>query len=80
MHTHIHTHTHWMVTQWNMFYGMMNQVSLWQSDGRVWIWQMPGEHFLPDWILLIEKFGGGQIIVWGFRVCHTSQWKGSYCD
>ncbi|KAL0182604.1 hypothetical protein M9458_021979, partial [Cirrhinus mrigala] len=34
-----------------------SRFSIWQSDGRVWIWRLPGERYFV-------KFGGGGIMVW----------------
>jgi hypothetical protein len=39
---------------------------MWLSDGRVWIWQIPGERYLPACVVPTVKFGGGGITVWGF--------------
>ncbi|GFS79798.1 QLQ domain-containing protein [Trichonephila clavipes] len=38
---------------------------VWQSDGRVWVCRMPGEHFFSDYIVPTVKFVVGSIMVWG---------------
>jgi hypothetical protein len=45
--------------------------TMWQSDGRVWVWWMPGEPYLPACVVPTVKFGGSGIAVWG---CST--WNG----
>ncbi|GFV93457.1 transposable element Tc1 transposase [Trichonephila clavipes] len=58
-------HRHWTVDMWKtVLWSDESRFTVWQSDGRVWVWRMPSESFFCDCIVPTVKFGGGSIMVW----------------
>ncbi|GFX65392.1 QLQ domain-containing protein [Trichonephila clavipes] len=61
-------HRYWTVDMWKtVLWSDESRFTVWQSDGHVWIWWMPGELFFSDCIGLTVKFGGGSIMGGGSR-------------
>ncbi|GFW15970.1 transposable element Tc1 transposase [Trichonephila clavipes] len=59
-------HRHWTVDMWKtVLWSDESRFTVWQSDGRVWVWRIPDEHFFSDCIVTTVKFGGGSKMVWG---------------
>ncbi|GFW96158.1 transposable element Tcb2 transposase [Trichonephila clavipes] len=60
-------HRHWIVDLWKtVLWSDEYRFAVWQSDGRVLVWWMPGERFFNDCIVPDVKFGGGSLMLGGF--------------
>jgi hypothetical protein len=40
---------HWTLEQWKrILWSDESHFTIWQSDRRIWVWRIPGEHFMPN--------------------------------
>jgi hypothetical protein len=51
--------------------------TMWQSEGRIWVWRIPGERYLPAYVLPTVIFGGGGITLW---VLFFMEWTWPSCN
>ncbi|CAI9547927.1 unnamed protein product [Staurois parvus] len=50
---------HWTLEQWrHVLWSDESRFSVWQSNGHVWVWWLPGEGYLPDLIVPSLVEGG----------------------
>ncbi|GFV01491.1 transposable element Tcb1 transposase [Trichonephila clavipes] len=60
-------HRHWTVDMWKtILWTDGSRFTVWQSDGRVWVWRIPSEHFCRVPIVPTVKFGGESIMAGGY--------------
>ncbi|GIY65088.1 transposable element Tcb1 transposase [Caerostris darwini] len=58
-------HRTWTLDDWKrVLWSDESRFTLFRSDGRAWVWRLPGERLLPECVVPTVKFGGGGLMVW----------------
>ncbi|GIY13323.1 transposable element Tcb1 transposase [Caerostris darwini] len=58
-------HRTWTLDDWKrILWSDESRFTLFRSDGRVWVWRLPGERLLPECVVPTVKFSGGGLMVW----------------
>lgn len=70
-------HQDWTVEDWKrVIWSDETKVNRLCSDGRKWIWKIPGDRVTARTVQGTLKFGGGSLMIWG---CITAMGPGYMC-
>ena len=71
------SHQYWTVDDWKrVVWSDETKINRLGSDGRLWVWKMPGESLNPRLIQPTVKYGGGSVMLWE---CFTWNGTGQAC-
>lgn len=60
------SHQHWTVEDWKkVLWSDETKINHFGSDGRQWVWKLPGEELNDRLVKGTLKFGGGSLMMWG---------------